>query len=260
MKIVKFKIENFKAIKSIKLDNLSNTILIAGPNGCGKFCIFDSIRLLKSLIGGYQDNEWHLWFNEFQIKPQNIRQEIVKLFQTEDRDLKIEAIFTFNDSEKNFLRNEGKFILEYQLWKRYVPNFANQQQNYKARPLGAEYNSLAQRISQECEPNFKSLKKELNQEVFPASFIANKQGKFSYISGLALQLAFRTYERDLGIIDYHGPHRNNKKEVLDNINLNIQTNRQSMKNHSLYNLDNKYSHMKQELASDYIRLCLPNIF
>ena len=251
MKITKLKIENFKAIKNIKLDNLSNTVLIAGPNGCGKSCIFDSIRLLKSLIGGYQNNEWHLWFNEFQIKPQNIRQEITKLFQTEDRELKIEASFTFNDSEKDFLRNEGKFILEHRLWKRYVPDLANQ--HYKSRPVGAEYNQLAQQISSQCEISFKKLQEELLREEFIATFIANKNGKFSSQALSALQLAFSVYEKDLGVIDYHGPHRNYKKEVLDNINLNIQTNRQSMKNHSLYNLDNKYSNMKQELASNYIR-------
>lgn len=107
MKITKLKIENFKAIKNIALENLSNTILIAGPNGCGKSCIFDSVRLLKSLIGGYQENEWQLWFNEFQIKPQNIRQEITKLFQTEDRELKIEAQFEFSNDEKDFLRIGG---------------------------------------------------------------------------------------------------------------------------------------------------------
>lgn len=68
-----------------------------------------------------------------------------------------------------------------------------------------------------------------------------------------MQLPFNIYEKDLGIIDYHGPHRNYQKEALDNINLNIQTSRQSMKSHSLYNYQNKYNNMKQELAGDYIR-------
>ena len=54
MKIKRLEIENFKAIKHIKLDGLSDTVLIAGPNGCGKSCIFHAIRLLKSTIGGYQ--------------------------------------------------------------------------------------------------------------------------------------------------------------------------------------------------------------
>ena len=258
MKITKLKIENFKAIKSIELDNLSNTVLIAGPNGCGKSCIFDSIRLLKSFIGGYQDNEWHLWFNEFQIKPQNIQQEITKLFQTGDKELKIEAQFEFNSTEKDFLKNEGKFILEYKLWKRRVPNFVkqNEYQHYKFRPVGVEYNQLAQQISKQSEPIFERLKQELVIKKFIAKFTANKNGKFLSSAPLALQLAFSIYEKDFGIIDYHGPHRNYAKEVLRNINLDIQTSRQSMKSHSLYNIQNKYNNIKQELAGDYIRKIL----
>ena len=254
MKITKLKIENFKAIKKIELDNLSNNVLIAGPNGCGKSCIFDSVRLLKSLIGGYQNNEWHLWFNEFQIKPQSIRQEITKLFQTEDKELKIEASFTFNSSEKDFLKKESKFILEHKLWKRHVPDLANQ--HYRSRPVGVEYVPLAQQISQQCEPDFQKLIQELSNEEFLATFVADRNGKFLPYAPKALQLAFSVYEKDLGVIDYHGPHRNYQKEVLNNISLNIQTNRQSMKNHSLYNYQNKYNNMKQELAGDYIRRLL----
>ena len=77
MKIKSLKIENFRAIKYMELNDLTDTVLIAGPNGCGKSCIFHAIRLLKSIIGGYTDNEWHLWFNEFQIRPENVRQDII---------------------------------------------------------------------------------------------------------------------------------------------------------------------------------------
>ena len=69
MKITDLKIQNFRAIRNANLENIENTVLIAGPNGCGKSCILDAIRLLKSSYGGYQNfREYEQWFGEFQIK------------------------------------------------------------------------------------------------------------------------------------------------------------------------------------------------
>jgi len=61
MKIKNLKISNFRAIELIKMENLGNLVLIAGQNGVGKSCIFDSIRLLKSTYGGYNQNEVQNW-------------------------------------------------------------------------------------------------------------------------------------------------------------------------------------------------------
>ncbi len=258
MKIKKLEIENFKAIKHLKLDILSDTVLIAGPNGCGKSCIFHAIRLLKSVIGGYQDNEWHLWFNEFQISPQNLGQDIIKLFQTDDRKLQIKADFELSEEEKTFLKNEGKDMLEYQLWKRALPNIFNtlDQQYYKARPLGAQYGDIAKKITESSKQLFENLNKELSQPKINVCFEADVNGVLTISPTKSLQLAFSFFEKDLGIIDYHGPDRNYHKETLNNINLNIKTSHQSIKQHSLYNYTNKYSNVKQEMVGSYIRSLL----
>ena len=257
MKITKLKIENFKAIKNIKLDGLSNTVLIAGPNGCGKSCVFHGIRLLKSFIGGHQPNEWHQWFNEFHINLQNIGKDIIQLFQTDDRKLQISAEFELHNTEKIFLENEGQKMLEYNLLKMQHPSLINSSiplsgQSYKARPIGHQYNNLLTQISKQCEPQFKNLQRELSQPL-RANFEAYSTGQLSLNSSTALQLAFSFYEESLGIIDYHGPHRDYQRERLGNINLNIQTSRQSMKQHSLYNYAHKYKNVKQEMVGAYIR-------
>jgi len=56
MKIENLRISNFRGIKEVALENLGNMVIIAGQNGSGKSCIFDAVRLLKSVYGGYQAN------------------------------------------------------------------------------------------------------------------------------------------------------------------------------------------------------------
>ena len=59
MRFENITIENFRAIKHVDIDAANGSmIVIAGPNGCGKSCIFDAIRFVKSAYGGYEDNEW----------------------------------------------------------------------------------------------------------------------------------------------------------------------------------------------------------
>ena len=71
MKIETLKISNVRGIKEVTLDSLGSMVIIAGQNGSGKSCIFDAIRLLKSVYGGYQANEWQQWMGEFQISLTN---------------------------------------------------------------------------------------------------------------------------------------------------------------------------------------------
>ena len=69
MKIERLEIYNFRAIENVVIEADSPMVVIAGPNGCGKSCVLDAIRLVKSIYGGYADNEYGLWLGEFQIAP-----------------------------------------------------------------------------------------------------------------------------------------------------------------------------------------------
>ena len=258
MKLVKLEIENFKAIKRFELDNLSDNVLIAGPNGCGKSCVFHAIRLLKSTIGGHQENEYNQWFNEFQINQSNLKEDITRLFQTNDRSLKISAEFELHNTEKQLLQINGSFMIEYNLIKNKYPSFFENTNllsgsSYKARPVGQQFQDSLKRISKECEKDFKTLRQNLLAPTLQANLWASPGGEIRIASPLALRLAFSFYEESLGIIDYHGPDRTYNKEVLGNINVNIQTNHQNKKSHSLYNYQSKYANIKQEMAGDYIK-------
>lgn len=71
MRFLSLNIKNLRAVREFNIQNLDNFIVIAGQNGCGKSCVFDAIRLLKSIYGGYQANEYHQWFGEFSVNIQD---------------------------------------------------------------------------------------------------------------------------------------------------------------------------------------------
>jgi predicted ATPase len=59
MKFHSLKIANLRVIRRFEINDLGSFVVIAGQNGSGKSCVFDAIRLLKSIYGGYSANEYH---------------------------------------------------------------------------------------------------------------------------------------------------------------------------------------------------------
>ena len=123
MKIVSLQVENFRAINRIELSDLQDMVVIAGPNGCGKSCILDSIRLFKSVYGGYQPNEWYQWFGEFQIDFQRNPQQMASLLRTSSRSSVIRAGIVLSDEEITFIRGILGTMLEELAWKPSFPAY-----------------------------------------------------------------------------------------------------------------------------------------
>ncbi|WP_083939271.1 ATP-binding protein [Deinococcus apachensis] len=126
MRIKGIHIENFRAITRLSVRDLSDVVVIAGPNGCGKSCIFDAIRMLKSIYGGYQPNEWQHWFSEFQISV-NQTQELLSQFQNRNLPMIIQIEIEISQEEKQWLRDNVGHSLEKSAWRRYVPDLSRGQ-------------------------------------------------------------------------------------------------------------------------------------
>ncbi len=253
MKLRSLSVSNFRAIAEIELTELPDAVVLAGPNGCGKSCVLDAIRLLKSAYGSYQQDEWQNWFGEFQITLNKEPQELLPLFQDQTRELRIAAEFALSIEERDYLRANMKQILHDKIWREIAPDAARGR-NASALALTAHQLTQSREVEDRVAAILPELLDAIDRPSQKAALRIAPLGSAEPEYNLLLALLLSTYEpQKLGVIDYHGPHRNYSRERLGNINLTIESTEQRLRQHALYNYANKYANLKSEMASAYIR-------
>lgn len=251
MKITKLKIENFKAIRYLELNDLSDVVVIAGPNGCGKSCILDAIRLLKSAYGGYrQQNEWHQFFGELQLDFNNPT-EVRRLFFDKDKEVKLFAEICLSDGEIAFIKENVRDVLYRTFW---AQRFGTAQRPFTIDGADHQFSSIAEEISNGADHYSSIIISELNQQLQNAELTLSPDPAMNIRPNSVLQFVFGTYDPEhIGMIDYHSANRTYHREKVGGINVNIEETSQKLAQHALYNWQNKYQNVKSELAAAYIR-------
>jgi predicted ATPase len=253
MNIVDLEIENFKAIKKVSLTNLGDIVVIAGPNGCGKSCILDAIRLVKSCYGGYQPNEWQQWFGEFQINVQGGQTDLGKLFQNSTKSITISVKVELSDQEKAFLALHSPPLIERLIWNSIAPD-PNQNTYVRQPAMASSFRTHGDYANERIREFRTAPDSELNQDFLIGKLEITPGLEIHLESCAALELVFSTYDpQNIGVIDYHGAGRNYTREQVGGINLNIATSEQTLSQHALYNYTSKYSNIKTEMASSFVR-------
>ncbi|HXD23702.1 MAG TPA: hypothetical protein VN613_10120, partial [Gemmatimonadaceae bacterium] len=120
--------------------------MISGPNGCGKSCVLDAIRLLKSAYGSYVQDEFQHWFNEFQLNRQE-PDALLSLFQDRTKELRITASFVLSAQEKAYLRERLVSLLIERKWKELEPHMMHRAQ----KSLAERQRIDAPRIEREAQ-------------------------------------------------------------------------------------------------------------
>jgi energy-coupling factor transporter ATP-binding protein EcfA2 len=253
MKIHSISIENFRGIRYVNATNLGSTVIIAGQNGSGKSCIFDSIRLLKSAYGGYQQNEWHHFMGEFQINLTSA-DEVSKLFNQKGKPLHIECSFELADEEKALLTSSAEALLTDTVWKRELPEAFSYGGSYRLAMFAAQFRDKAPEVAQKVQQELPGFLAELAQPYLIGRVTVEPGGTLSITPSFALPVIFTSYRpRELGVIDYHGAQRHYGREAVQSISVNLDQARVSQSQHALYNYSNKYANVKSEMAGSYVK-------
>lgn len=251
MKIASLAVANFRAISGIELTDLGDMVVIAGPNGCGKSCILDAIRLFKSAYGGYQPNEWHHWMNEFQINTRNLKR-MVSLLRDRSRSSMIQAAIVLADDERAFIQDNLRSMLEELAWKTVLPS--SRAWSRSANALATEFRAYEPQVRKQVDDLQAAVEEQLNHRYLTGRLRIDPDGTVMTTNNVLLELLFSSFHpRRIGVIDYHGAHRNYAREELGGINLNLDQEEERLRTTSLYNVGNKYSNIKSEMAAEYVK-------
>jgi len=253
MKFKKLEIANLRAIHSVCFEGLEDLVLIAGPNGVGKSCVLDGIRLLKSAYAGYQANEFTNWFNEFQINPRRRDASFQRIFRDPSKPLRVSAVVELAEQEKQFLRANATDLLRSLHWRTVSPN-TNDIDEANASSLASELRTQAPSVEKKIQRDMPGFIKLLEQPTQTAEIVLRLKGRDTYQQNLVLEVIWGTFDpENIGIIDFHGAHRSYGYEKLNNINLDIKNTDERVKQHALYQTQNKYSNIKSEMAAAFVR-------
>jgi predicted ATPase len=169
MKIESLKIRNFRGVKAATFESLQNMVVIAGQNGSGKSCVLDAIRLLKSVYGGYQQNEWHQWMGEFQINITN-RNDLMTLLNNPTEELRITCEFSLHSDERTYIKQHCDDLVLQSIWRATYPETYTWS-NFQAVPLAAHLREHEAEIRKRTETEVAALMKELAGDHIIGEFI-----------------------------------------------------------------------------------------
>ena len=253
MRIEELQIENFRAIERVSIDTRSTMIVIAGPNGCGKSCVLDGIRFVKSAYGGYGPNEWNQWLGEFQINRDKDPWEMRKILRDKGKSARIAITLTLHPKERQHLQENSHELAEEIALTQIYPGLQYSNWRQRIRISGRQEQAFLQQVEILTQQLEALLKTEVLNEQHAGCVTIEQSGNVSIARNLVLERIWRIYEPQcVGVVDYHGSHRHYAREQLGGVNLSLKTQEEQQKESTLYNYANKYANIKTQMATEFV--------
>jgi len=252
MRFSSLRVKNLRAIREFEVDDLGSFVVVAGQNGCGKSCVFDAIRLLKSFYGGSQQDEHMQWFNELAINVQDLT-ELRRMFRDPAIPVEIEAAIILSEDERAFMREHRADLVWPIAWQRVTGqrldywSFNRMAIAMQLAEHQAEVASAVATLSQQLDAS-------LAVDSYTVSLTIAPDGSIQRPECLPVEVSFQADQPDhLGIIEYHSASRTYIRQPLEGINLDATSFRNQRRQQRLYNWQAKYQNVRTELATSYLR-------
>jgi hypothetical protein len=206
MRISQLAIENFRGVQRGVLENLGGLVVIAGPNGCGKSCIFDAIRLLKSVYGGYQGpNEWHQWYSEYRFDRTDTFSNRPLLRDTSKPAI-LSLTVELSNEERKYIENNIETLIDELAWQTRFPEYVQKSTRTFVSPTQeAEIHRAVDETKKEFRTHCAAI---ASGNPLKGTLRLDPDGKKTYETNIPLAMLFSVYRpNDLGVIDYHSANR-----------------------------------------------------
>ena len=255
MRFEKITIENFRAIECVTIDAANGSmIVIAGPNGCGKSCVFDAFRFAKSAYGGYEDTEWDHWLNEFQISRDP--GEMKSILREKQKPARIGVTLTLHDKEMRYLDENSNELMEEIAWKQLYPGNDYRLWRRRIRIQNEQNSTIIDQVKQVeklANAFYGALQQELRKPETCGEVTITPDGQVRIQRNLVLESIWKIYDpQNVGLVNYHGSHRHYTREHVGGVNLNLKTQEQQERQSTLYNYVNKYTNIKTQMATEFV--------
>lgn len=252
MKVKQLEIRNFRAIDHVSIESNSTMVVIAGPNGCGKSCVLDAIRLAKSAYGGYDPHEFRSWLGEFQIDP-NSPADMRKVLRDKTKSAKVRIVIGLHPQEVTYLRDTADEIGERTAVGILLPGVSYDEWRQRVQASGQQAQQVISQIENIAKSISRDLIRQLTSTAFEGVVDINPTGGVSLSHNLVLQAIWSIYEpQSVGIVDYHGPQRHFSRESLGGVHLSLKTQEEGQRKSALYNYAAKYANIKTQMATEYV--------
>ena len=164
MQIERLEIDNFRAIERVAIDAQSTMVVIAGPNGCGKSCVLDGIRFIKSAYGGYDPNEWDQWLGEFQIDRQREPWQMRKVLRDKSKSARISIALRLHPKEKLYLQENEREIAEEIAVHQINPGLSFRNWRQRIRISGEQRHAFLEHVDTLTQQLMELVRKELKSD------------------------------------------------------------------------------------------------
>ncbi len=189
--------------------------------------------------------------NEFQINIRNL-QRLVSLLRDRSRPSVIEAQVELADGERQFIRDNANAMVEELAWKTVAPG--SQAWGRSANALATELRAYRPQVAKQVADLLPIVLDQLNYRLLSGRLEIDPSGQATTTKNILLELVFSSFHpKHIGVIDFHGAHRNYAREELGGINLNLDQEEERLRTTSLYNAASKYSNIKSEMAAEYVK-------